>query len=203
MAVFQTSKSCSRCDFWQYCRAEYPNADPGHIFLARGIDICKNWMNWSHKDANYIIDIGTNFERLKNKYLCIGLEAWTTKANVTYQSVKPISPYILHLLISPKLTILLEARIGDQLELIWLRPDLDNIWSYNTQHVFNAVSYSKYAGEGLSAFGSKQEQSYLVRVLVEPSFTDLEMYDLIEAWVALSHYMIKMNMPYRAMEMAA
>lgn len=203
MAVFQPSKSCSRCDFWQYCRAEYPNADPEHIFLAKGIDICKSWMSWGNKDANYIIDMDTNFERLKNKYLCIGLEAWETKANVIYQSVKPISSYILHLLISPKLTILLEAKIGDQLELIWLRSDLNNIWSYNAQHGFNAVSYSKYAREGLSVFGSKQRQSHLVRVLIEPSFTDLEMYDLIEAWVALSHYMIKMNMPYRAMEMAA
>jgi hypothetical protein len=98
--------------------------------------------------------------------------------------------------------VLLEANIDDTLELIWLRPDLDNIWGYTSQNGFTTTSYDKYAQNGLSVFGSKQQQSIMARVLVEPSFSDLKQYNLIEAWVALSQHMVNLNLPYRAMGLA-
>ena len=160
-------------------------------------------MNRDPLKNSCILDVGANLNTLKGCYLRIGPDNLGTKNNLISKLSQPLNPHSTRLLVSPKLTVLLETKIGEELELIWLRPDLEDIWSYNLQNGFNSVSYEKYTQDGLAAFGSKQQQSYLVKVLVEPLFKDLDSLGLKEAWVALSQFMVSKNLPYRANKTAA
>jgi hypothetical protein len=160
-------------------------------------------MNENNIKSGYSFEIGANLAKLNGYYLRIGLDNLNNKSEIISRLKEPVTPNSLNLLISSKLTIMLQTKIGEALELVWFRPDLNDIWSYSLKSGFNSVSFQKYADLGLAVFGSSEQHSYLLKILVEPSFQDLNTVEIKEAWIALSQFMIKNNLPYKAFETAA